>query len=274
MARVLVVGGTGVLGSAAAPALREAGHEVVIASRRGEVKMDALDREAVLRAVEEVRPDVVVNALTALPAEGPRKESDLEPTNVLRITGTDNLAEAAQAVGARLISESFMLVLAPGGGRAIEALQHLERRTLEVDGTVLRFGLFYGRGSRATEGQAAALAKRKLPLPGGAPSVFSYIHMEDAGRAVATAVDRGEPGALYEVADDQPATFGAFLTELARVTGAPTPRRVPLWLVKLFMPYAAGFVAGLDVRLDNAPLKELGWAPRYPTYADGLASGI
>jgi nucleoside-diphosphate-sugar epimerase len=274
MARVFVAGGTGVLGSAAVPLLREAGHEVVIASRSGEVRMDALDGEAVRAAVEQARPDFVVNALTALPAGGPRKASDLEPTNRLRRVGTDNLAAASEAVGACLISESFLLANVPGGGEATEALLHLERTTLGVNGVVLRFGLFYGPGSRVTDEQAAALKKRKLPLPGGAPSVFSFVHMEDAGRAVAAAVDRGEPGTIYEVADDQPVALGTFLTELARVTGAPKPRRIPLWLAKLVAPYATGFAAGLNVPLNNARLKELGWAPRHATYAEGLASGV
>ena len=277
--KVLVAGGTGVLGRAAVPALREAGHEVVTASRRAQgpagaehVVLDALDGAAVREAVERVRPDVVVNALTALPAAGPRKASDLEPTNRLRRHGTDNLVAASGAVGARLVSESFLLAGQPGFGEVGEALDHLERATLEAGGVVLRFGAFYGPGSGMTEGQAAALARRKLPLPGGAPSVFSSVHIEDAGRAVAVAADRGEPGQLYEVADDEPVALGTFLTELARVTGAPAPRRIPLWPVRLFAPFAARFVAGTNVRLDNTRLKALGWEPAYPTWRDGLAA--
>src|SRR6059058_4556926 len=112
--RVLVVGGTGVLGQASVPALRAAGHEVVTASRGVEhVGVDALDGPAVRAAVERAAPDVVVNALTALPKAGARKAADLEATNRLRVFGTDNLLEAAAAAGARVVSESFLLVKAP-----------------------------------------------------------------------------------------------------------------------------------------------------------------
>jgi nucleoside-diphosphate-sugar epimerase len=150
----------------------------------------------------------------------------------------------------------------------------IERAIAGSGGVVLRFGLFYGRGSVVTEEQAKALRRRKLPLPGGAPSVFSFVHIEDAGRAVAVAVDRGEPGAIYDVGDDQPVALGTFLTELARTIGAPAPRRIPLWPVKLVAPFAARFVAGTTAPLSNARFKELGWAPAYPTYREGLASGV
>src|SRR3954454_24926145 len=111
--RVLVIGGTGVLGRASVRALRAAGHEVVTASRAVEgiegvehVAVDALDGPAVRAAVQRVAPDVVVNALTALPKAGARKAADLEATNRLRVFGTDNLLEAAAAAGARVVSES------------------------------------------------------------------------------------------------------------------------------------------------------------------------
>lgn len=61
MTRVIVLGGTGFFGAAAAAALREAGLPVTIAARRsGELRVDAQDRESLRRAL---RPgDVVLDA--------------------------------------------------------------------------------------------------------------------------------------------------------------------------------------------------------------------
>lgn len=299
MSRVLVAGGTGVLGRVAVPALQDAGHEVVTTSRRASgldgvrhIPADALDADATRRAVAEAAPEVVVHALTALPPEGPRKAGDVAATNRLRIAGTDNLVAACEAAGVRrLVGESFMLVygtgpypaepvtedaaLAPSSGNAIvDALRHLEHAILDaqLEGIVLRFAGFYGLGSGTTEGQVAALRARRLPLPGGAPSVLSFIHIEDAARAIVAAVASGRPGEVYNVCDDEPVTAGTFFTDMARTIGAPRPRTIPLWLTKLVAPMAARFLAGTQLPLSNAKLRTLGWQPRYPTWREGLAS--
>ena len=60
-------------------ALRALGAEAVVA--------DTLDADAQAAAVRRAAPEVVVHLLTALPAGGPTKASDLEPTNRLRRTG-------------------------------------------------------------------------------------------------------------------------------------------------------------------------------------------
>jgi len=60
------------------------------------------------------------------------------------------------------------------------------------------------------------------------------------------------------------------VTELARVSGAPAPFAVPPWLVRLGAPYMARLLA-LRLPLSNAKARsELGWAPRFPSYREGL----
>ena len=63
-----------------------------------------------------------------------------------------------------------------------------------------------------------------------------------------------------------------YLTELARVVGAPPPRHVPYWLVRAAAPYIATFMGRARVPMSNARIAdELGWRPRYPTYREALA---
>src|ERR1700761_6825222 len=77
--RIFVAGASGVVGRHLLPVLVAAGHQVTgmtrSESRRSlveslgavHVAADALDRQAVLRAVEQARPDVVIHQMTAIP---------------------------------------------------------------------------------------------------------------------------------------------------------------------------------------------------------------
>jgi len=115
------------------------------------------------------------------------------------------------------------------------------------------------------------MLRRRVPmLPGGDRGALSWIHIDDAATATVAALERGKPGEIYNVVDDEPASFAAFAREFASVIGAPPPRSAPLWLVRPFMRYAALFATS-TLRVENAKAKrELGWTPRYPTIRDGL----
>ena len=73
------------------------------------VVADALDPDAVARAVAEAEPDVIVHQLTAIGAFNPRRmERDFAATNRLRTEGTDHLLAAGRAVGVkRFVAQSF-----------------------------------------------------------------------------------------------------------------------------------------------------------------------
>jgi hypothetical protein len=63
---------------------------------------DALDRDALMKAVVRAEPEVVVHELTAFSKLGTnlrRFERDVAETNLLRTEGTDVLRDAALAAG-------------------------------------------------------------------------------------------------------------------------------------------------------------------------------
>jgi nucleoside-diphosphate-sugar epimerase len=98
--------------------------------------------------------------------------------------------------------------------------------------------------------------------------------VEDVASATVAAVERGRPGEAYNVVDDEPVSLHDFLTELARVGGAPRPRSIPLWLAKLAAPYPAA-AATMTFRVSNEKAKrELGWTPGYPTYREGIRATL
>jgi nucleoside-diphosphate-sugar epimerase len=302
--RVFVAGATGAIGRPLVAQLLRAGHEVAGMTRSEEraqalraagaeaVIADALDAEAVRRAVEAARPDVIVNELTDLDRPlNPRKYAEwLEGTNRLRTEGTRNLVEAARAAGApRLISQSvaFAYTFDPGmktedapllgheAGPMADAILELERRTLEAGGIVLRYGFFYGPGTAYDRGgqQVELIERRRMPIIGGGKGRFPFIHVDDAAAATVAAIERGTPG-VYNVVDDEPAAGHEWIPHLAQLIGAAKPRRIPKFLARL----AAGRLAAMATQMQpvsNAKAKaELGWRPSHASWRGGLRSEL
>ena len=308
--KVFVAGASGVIGRPTVRQLVAAGHEVVGMTRRQEraeeirqagakaVVCDVFDDEALRQAVVAAEPEVVLHALTALPARFDPKSDYLAATNRVRSEGTRNLVAAAEAAGARrIVAESVAFFYEPEGswvkdegaplfrdppGRfaaACEALQTLEREVLEsgrLEGLVLRFGWFYGPGTYYDCGGTIAeeTLKRRNPIVGKGDGNFSHVHVEDAAAAYVAAVERGSPG-IYNVVDDEPAPQREWLPVYARALGAKPPRRVPAWLARLF----AGkdlVSAAVEMRgASNAKAKrELGWTPGHPSWRQGFAEAL
>jgi 2-alkyl-3-oxoalkanoate reductase len=111
--RIFVAGATGALGRRLVPPLVEGGHQVTAMTRTPgkaaglratgaePVVADALDRDAVLRAVVAARPEVVVHQLTALAGAISLRKFDqaFALTNRLRTDGTDHLLGRVSKVG-------------------------------------------------------------------------------------------------------------------------------------------------------------------------------
>ena len=101
--------------------------------------------------------------------------------------------------------------------------------------------------------------------------IFSTIHAEDAGRAVARSVDDAEGGAVYNVADDRPMPMGDLVGLIARLTGAPEPSRIPALLARAVVGNDVVTLLTTSVRLSNRAIKQdLELTFRYPTPEEGL----
>ncbi len=120
---VFVAGATGVLGLPLVRELVSRGHEVTGMTRSKDkmallegmgakaVVADALDAQALLRAISEAAPTHVVDLLTAFPDGGPVRPKDMVATNRLRTEGTANLVQATIATGVqRIVAESYFAV--------------------------------------------------------------------------------------------------------------------------------------------------------------------
>ncbi|SDL87013.1 NAD-dependent epimerase/dehydratase family protein [Nonomuraea jiangxiensis] len=286
--RVLVAGATGVVGRQLVPLLRAVGHEVVGLSRSpgADVTVDALDRDATVRAVRRVGPDAVVHLLTAIPrAIDPRRiDRQFALTNRLRVEATAHLIEAAP--NARFIAQGLAYAYEPGPGLADEdaplwesapkvyapvvaALRDMEHQVARAGGLVLRFGHLTGPGSIYDEHGSTrqAVLAGKMPIVGDGGSVMSFTDAHDAATAVVAALDREVGGAL-NVVDDTPVELGEWLTAYAAGLGAPAPKRVPAFLARLLV---GDFGVAYMTRLrgaDNCRARlRLDWRPRHASFA-------
>lgn len=311
--KVFVAGGTGALGRRLVALLVLHGYDVTAMTRSASktellrklgaepVVADGLDQDAVVKAVTQAEPEVVIHQMTGLTGVSSFKRFDDEfaSTNRLRTQGLDHIMTAARAAGVRrLIAQSFgNWNYERAGGQAktetdpfdpnppqgmtksMEAIRYLEAAILSddrIEGIALRYANYYGPGAHIAENGPFLdlIRKRKLPIIGDGAGVWSHIHMDDAAAATVAAVERGAPG-VYNVADDEPAPVSVWLPELARVIGAKPPRRVPVWIGRL----AAGEPGvSLFTRIrgaSNAKAKrELSWRPRYGTWRDGFRHGL
>lgn len=297
--RVFVAGASGTIGVPLVRALVAAGHQVTAMTRSPQkqdrlrsigavpVVADALDAEAVRRVVVAAQPEVVVHELTNLPKGGVRAAKDLESTNRLRVDGTRILIDAAIAAGARrIIGASFVLVLASkadasgtfdAGAAAIDSLESQivgASRSGRIEGIVLRYGMWYGPDNPTTRQMIAMAKKRMLPVVRGDRSLLPVLHLDDAVSATIAALDRGRPGTIYDIVDDEPVSMREIVEELARRVGAPKPFAVPAWIPRLIAPFMARITA-VRLPLSNAQARrELGWRPAYPTMREGLAKTL
>jgi nucleoside-diphosphate-sugar epimerase len=307
--RVFFAGASGAIGPPAVRELIDRGHDVVamtssatkapmLADLGAEpVVADAMDAEALTRAVRAARPDAVVNMMTRIPAK-PGRPSQMRATNELRERGVRNLLDAAVAAGARrFVGESFFGVYGFGpyerarteddpigrernGGiqAIIDAIASSEAQVRaasdeqRIEGVSLRFGGFHGPLAPNMATMVELVRRRRLPVIGAHGATLPMVELGDAARAVADALERAPAGRIYNVVDDEPVAMGDYIAELARVVGAPPPRHVPYWLVRVAAPYVATFMGRARVPTSNARIADdLGWHPRHPTYREALA---
>ncbi len=130
---------------------------------------------------------------------------------------------------------------------------------------LFRLAGIYGPGRSAIDKLQAGNARRIIK-PG---QVFNRIHVEDIARVLEASIAQPSPGAVYNVADDEPAPPQDLVAFSAELLGVAPPPEMPFDTADL-SPMARSFY-GENKRVSNARIKqELGVRLAYPTYRDGL----
>ncbi len=163
-----------------------------------------------------------------------------------------SLAPSTARGAARVAAEAAWRALAQGSGLPLH---------------IFRLAGIYGPG-RGPFAKVRAGTARRIVKEG---QVFSRIHVDDIARVLDASIARPDPGAVYNVCDDDPAPPQDVIAHAADLLGLPRPPEVAFDTADL-SPMARSFYAE-SKRVRNAAMKDLLATPLlYPTYRDGLAA--
>jgi hypothetical protein len=136
-------------------------------------------------------------------------------------------------------------------------------RGTEAD--ILRLAGIYGPGRNALVNLAHGEARRIVKPE----QVFNRAHVDDIAQISSLALTCGLKGQIWNVADDEPAPPQDVIAYAAGLLGLDPPLEEPFEGARL-SPMAREFYAD-NKRVSIAKAKaELGFAPAYPTYREGL----
>ncbi|HUQ79598.1 MAG TPA: NAD-dependent epimerase/dehydratase family protein [Gemmatimonadaceae bacterium] len=263
--RVLVTGGTGVVGRATVDELLARGHDVRLFSRHAmdDVKEWAHRVEPYPGNVAnevEVRGAAdgceAVLHLTAIVAETP-PDTTFETVNV---GGTRNLVREAERAGVR----RFVYVSSLGADHGESPYHKSKLRSEEVaktfDGNciIVRLGNVYGGGDE----QLSLILRMVRSLPAvpviaGGDKPFQPIWASDAGAALAIAAERDDlAGRELEVAGPEQTTYDDVVQRLAKITKRD-PIRLPVPVPLASLALRAANALGAEVPVDSGQLKML-----------------
>ena len=263
--KVLVTGGTGVVGVGAVTALARRGHDVRLLSRHAEHDArrwpegvepwpgDVADAESIRGAADGC--DVVLH-LVAVVDESP-PEATFDRVNV---RGTRNIVREAERAGVR----KLVFVSSLGCDRGSSAYHQSKRagekivRSFDGDWVIVRPGSVYGPGDE----QISLLLKMirtlpAIPVLGGGDDTFQPIWHEDLAEALVRVVERDDLAREeLDIAGPEVTSQNDLIERLSRIT-ARNPVRVPLpdFLAKAGIR-ALG-VVGIDVPFSDSQLAML-----------------
>ena len=264
--KVLVTGGTGLVGKAAVDHLLRAGHTVRLLSRHAgdDARQWASGVEA---HPGDVSSDTAVRGAAdgcdaVLHAAGIVSERPPEVTfQAVNVEGTRRLArEAARAGVRRFVYVSSLGAEAGESGyhRSKRAAEEAVRAEAPPGWLILRPGNVYGPGDEVISLLLKLVRTLPVvPLIGRGDQPFQPVWAEDLGLALARAVERSEPaGTVLDLAWPDVTTTREVVDLLEKITGKKTVHLpVPEALAKLGAQAAEA--VGLDVRVTDDQLTML-----------------
>lgn len=132
---------------------------------------------------------------------------------------------------------------------------------------IFRLAGIYGPG-RGPFAKVRNGTARRIVKPG---QVFSRIHVDDIAQVLAASIAQPDPGAIYNVCDDDPAPPEDVIGHAAELLGVPMPPAIPFDQADM-TPMARSFYAESKKVRNDRIKRDLGIDLIYPGYRDGLAA--
>jgi uncharacterized protein len=296
--KILMTGGTGLIGRAVIPELLARGDEVIVVSRDGERAARTLPDEVRILSADILEPgpwqesaracDAVINLVGESVGEGlwtGRKKRRLRRSR-LRPTGL--LAEALRNGDSPsvLVSASATGYYGDGGERALGENAELghdflailchewEQSARQVESercrvVCPRFGVVLAAAGGAL-GKLLPLYRRGLGGPlGNGRQYLPWIHLNDAVRAIVFALDTPLLKGPMNVTTPHPPRQREFAAALGTALGRPAGLRVPAWVLRTFLGEKAMMLLQGQRAVPNQ-LKALGFRWSFPDLMQAL----
>ena len=297
--KILVLGGTGLLGSFLVPKLLARDYYVSVLSRNSEA-LSKLEDQGVNGILGDLlEPEAFIPSLTphdvvvsiAMPLEFGRMSGKRFKIVTERTT---KFTKSTLEIGRKLecpIIFTLGTSYRTGPGEIADETWPIERIGLTKAGIdaerlireagsdghpIIQMipGQIYGPGGMFLE-MYKMLKSGKFGVVGKGENRIPRIYVEDCAEAYALAIDKLPINESFIIADDTPCTMREFMDYMASCAGMSKPRTIPRIMARIVMGKLLLETMGIDCVVSNDKLKRvLGWELQYPSYRVGLPAAI
>ncbi len=297
--KILVIGGTGLVGSYLLPKLIAEINEVYALTRSkskiekirqlGAIPMqgDILNPETFNDKLPE-KLDIIV--LLAMPAIVPGKR--MTKTKKVKLRGDTN---AFFKNSLDLAVRFNVPIILPGGvsfktenDEIVDETRKIHRAGITEIGAdtdimvenamktgnpriiQLMYGKIYGNGG-LFKFIYNMVDNNKGKIIGKGDNYIPNIHAEDAAGAIVKAIQKQPLGEKFIIADDTPVTQKDFNNFMAELMNRKRPAHIPSFIIRLVLGKDFMEIVKMNCKVTNEKAKKiLGWKPKYPSYKEGL----
>lgn len=297
--RILVIGGTGLVGSYLLPRLIESKNEVYALTRSGNKieRIEKLGAHGILgdirnpRAFKKDLPDRLdIIVLLAMPSVKPGHRMTRKRKAELREETNDFFRNSMDLA----ISYNVPVIL-PGGtsyqtkkdeladetwpilriglaeiGTDTDEMVNQAIKTNRPRVIQLIYGKIYGNGG-LFRFIYEMMARGRSKIIGNGENFIPNIHASDAAAAIIKAIEKMPVGEKFIIADDTPVTQKDFTLYMAELMNKKRPGHIPGFIIKLVLGKDFYEIIRMNCKVSNAKAKKiLDWHPEYPSYKNGL----
>ena len=294
--RILITGGTGLIGRNLCQQWLADGHELYVWSRTPErvksVCGEAVQGVGTLRELDEVKLDAVINLAGAPIADRPWTQKRRTLLRDSRIALTDHLVKWLASLAHKpevLISGSAVGWYGDGGEQpltesspsqskdfATQLCADWETAALAAEPLGIRVVLI--RTGLVVTGQGGFLS-RLLPLfrlglggpQGSGQQWMPWVHLDDEVALINHVLHQQAARGVYNACAPEPARNKDFAKALGKQLGRPAVLPVPGFVLKLMLGEMAGLLlGGQNIRPERT--QEIGFEFKYPDLKSALAT--
>ena len=297
--KILIIGGTGLVGSYLLPGLIEKENDVYALTRNAD-KIEKINKLGAYGILGDIRkPESFKNALPdtldiivllAMPGVKPGQRMTKKRKQELRCETNDFFRNSMDLA----ISYNIPIILPSGTSFKTEKNEVADetwpirriglteigsdtddmffhaKETQNPKVIQLLYGKIYGNGG-LFRFIFDMMEKGRSKIIGKGENYIPNIHVIDVATAIIKTIEKLPIGERIIIADDTPVTQKDFINYMADLMGKKRPGHIPAFIIKLVMGKDFYEIIRLNCKVSNEKAKRLlDWKPEYPSYKEGL----